>query len=105
MTDLEIAVRDALAKRLRRGRVQSVKTWDDEAVAEILAAAGMPSGMITADGPDAASALAALKERAERTERLAAEMLATFTEGRNGCSARVSAERIGGWREKLGEQA
>lgn len=101
MSELETAVRQALARRLRKARVPDMPAWDDEAVREILAAAGGPSGVVTASTPEAADALARLKERAEGTEALAAEMLAAFSKGTSGWSARVSAARVEKWRAVL----
>jgi hypothetical protein len=108
MTDPDARIRAALTRLLQRCRtVPSVPGWVDEAVGEIRAASGAPDGMVTADGPEAAGALAGLKERAEGMERyrdLAAEMLESFAEGRNGWAARVSAAKVEQWRERLGEQ-
>jgi len=125
MSDPDAKIRAALTHLLQRCRtVPSVPGWVDEAVEEIRAQIGAPSGVVTADTPEAAAAMVALKERAEaleamtlganEAEALIAEMLGSFTEGRNGWSSRVSAERIAGWtegmrkaeawRERLGEQ-
>ena len=105
MTDPETAIRAALDLYRQRYRVLSVPAYDDEAAAGIRAALGQPSGMLTADGPDAARALVALKERAERMEALAREMHGGFKQGGNGYSQRVSADTYEGWQERLGERA
>jgi ubiquinone biosynthesis protein COQ9 len=104
MTDPEAKIRAALSRLLQRCRtVPSVPGWVDEAVSEIREAIGAPSGVVTADSPEAAAALVALKERAERMEALAGEMLAAFTKQPNGWSARVKADQIEEWRGRLGE--
>ena len=105
MTDPETAIRAVLDLYRQRYRVLPVPAYDDEAAAGIRAAfAGEPSGMLTADGPDAARALATLKERAEGMEALAREMLEAFTKQPNGWNARVKQAQIDEWRERLGEQ-
>lgn len=105
-TDLETGIRSALTTLLQLVRTDAPGQWVSDAVADIVKAAAAPSGMVTADGPEAVRALAALKERAEEmtasaneAEALIAEMLGSFSEGRNGWSARVSAEKIAVWRE------
>jgi hypothetical protein len=144
MPDFEATVRSALARRLQVARAPSMPVWDDQAVAEIMRAAGPPSGMVTADGPEAASALLSLQQQAsegsareirhgelldellagagpeldrdgsleqiavryvrglEAQARAAREMLAAFKQGPNGWSARVKAEQVDQWRERLG---
>jgi hypothetical protein len=105
VTDPEAKIRAALTGLLRKVRAQSPPPWVDEAVAEIRAAfGGQPSGLLTADGPDAARALFTLKERAERAEALNREVLDGFRQGGNGYSQRVSTATYEGWRERLGEQ-
>lgn len=104
MPDLETAVRSAIGLLCRRYRVVSIPAADDEAVASILGAAGKPDGMITTDGPEAAAALAGLKERAEGMEALAREMHDGFKRGANGYSQRVGTDTFEGWRERLGEK-
>lgn len=108
MSDLETAVRAALNRRLRLSRLPDVPAWNDEAVEAIMAAAGHPDGMITADGPEAAAVLAAMRERAERAgalRGLAAEILAAFAKGPDGYRARASQAKISEWSERLGEDA
>jgi hypothetical protein len=104
MTDPETAIRAALDRLLQRNRVSSPPAWKDEAAAEIRAALGQPSGVLAADGPDAARALVALKERAEKAEALAREMHGGFRQGGNGYSQRVSTATYDGWQERLGER-
>jgi hypothetical protein len=107
MSDRETAIRAALDLYRQRYRVLSVPAYDDEAAAGIRAVLGQPSGMVTADGPDAARAIAVTAECAEQMGRLrglAGEMLESFKQGPNGWSARVKAEQVQEWRERLGEQ-
>jgi hypothetical protein len=107
MTDPEALIRAALDHLLQRNRVSSPPAWKDEAAAEIRAALGQPSGMVTADGPDAARAIAVTAECAEQMGRLrglAGEILESFKQGPNGWSARVKAEQVQEWRERLGER-
>lgn len=59
--------------------------------------------MVTADGPEAATALAGLRERAERMTALAAEMLAVFKPGPNGSSARVKQAQADDWQQRWEE--
>jgi hypothetical protein len=106
MTDPEARIRAALTRLLQRCRtVPSVPGWVDDAVSEIREAIGAPSGVVTADSPEAAAALVALKERADGMEALAGEILAAFTKQPNGWNARVKQAQIDDWRERLGEQA
>jgi hypothetical protein len=100
MPDLETAIRDALAQRLRLARVESVPAWDDETVKTITAAAEYHAGLRTGQVLDTVSVA-----RAAELERLAGEMLASFTKGSNGSSARVKQAMVDEWRERLGEQA
>jgi hypothetical protein len=102
MTDPDARIRAALGRLLQRLRVPSVPAWVDQAVTEIREA--IPSGTVTADTPEAAAALVALKERADGMEALAREMLEAFTKQPNGWSARVKQAQIDEWRERLGEQ-
>ena len=104
MTDREAGVRAVITLLRQRYRVLPVPAFDDEAVEGIEAAyASSPSGVVTADGPEAARALAELKERAEGMAALAREMLESFKQGPNGWSARVKAEQVQEWQERLGE--
>lgn len=104
MSDPEARIRAAISSLLQRLRVPSVPAWTDQAVAEIREAIGQPSGMVTADTPEAAAALVALKQRADGMEALAREMHGGFKPGGNGHSQRVSAATYEGWQERLGEQ-
>jgi hypothetical protein len=97
MPDLESTIRDALYRRLRLARVESVQTWDDEVVARITAAAEYHAGLRTGQVLDTVSVA-----RAAELGALAAEMLATFTKGSNGCSARVKQDQVDQWRARLG---
>jgi hypothetical protein len=105
MTDPDAKIRAALTRLLQRCRtIPSVPAWVDEAVEDIRAEIGSPSGVVTTDTPEAAEAMVALKERAERSEALAAEVLDGFKQNSNGYSQRVSADTYNGWRERQGEQ-
>jgi hypothetical protein len=99
MTDPDARIRAALGRLLQRLRVPSVPAWVDQAVDEIREA--IPSGTVTADTPEAAAALVALKQRADGMEALAREMHGGFKQGGNGYSQRVSADTYEGWREGL----
>lgn len=88
MTDLESEIRKAITLLRQRYRAVPLAWADDEAVSAITKA-------VAAAGP---------LPRDDGMRDLAAEMLGSFGEGRNGWAARVSAERIGEWRERL-EQA
>jgi hypothetical protein len=78
-----------------------VPAWVDEAVEEIRAQIGAPSGVVTADTPEAVAALA-LKQHADHMEALAREMLEAFAKQPNGWNARVKQAQIDQWRERLG---
>jgi hypothetical protein len=99
MSDPDAKIRAALASLLQRLRVPSVPAWVDQAVDEIREA--IPSGTVTADSPEAASSLVALKGRADGMEALAREMHGGFRQGANGYSQRVSADTYEGWQERL----
>lgn len=109
MSDPEVKIRAALSKRLQLARVPPVQAWDDEAVSEIMKAAGMAAGDVSpAVGPQAheaaAMTAAAMLSAGKAVEfgALAREMLATFKQGPNGWSARVKADQVEEWRAKLG---
>jgi hypothetical protein len=105
MTDPDARIRAALSRLLQRCRtIPSVPAWVDEAVEEIRAQIGAPSGVVTTDTSEAAAALVALEERVDRAEALATEMLEAFTKQPNGWNARVKASQIEEWRERLGER-
>jgi hypothetical protein len=105
MTDPDARIRAALSRLLQRCRtVPSVPGWVDDAVSEIREAIGAPSGVVTADSPEAAAALVALKERAGGMEALARELLDGFRQGGNGYSQRMSTAAYESLRERLGEQ-
>jgi len=103
MTDPETAIHAALDRLLQRNRVSSPRAWLEEAVSDITKATGsapVPTGMVAADTSGAARAMVALKDRAE----VATEILEAFKQGPNGWSARVKAEQVAEWRERLGER-
>lgn len=116
MTDPEAKIRAAIASLLQRLRVPSVPAWTDQAVAEILHAAGMAAGDVL--GPDgspagtvqeaqsaALSSMAMLSAgKAAEFGGVAREMLAAFTKQPNGWNARVKQAQIDEWRDRLGGQ-
>jgi hypothetical protein len=105
MTGIETAARSAITTLLQRVRTEAPEMWVAEAVERITAAAGdaalVPDGMVTADGPEAAAALAGLQERAEEMKALATEMAGGFKRGGNGYSQRVSVATYEGWQVRL----
>jgi hypothetical protein len=104
MSDPDAKIRASLTRLLQRCRtVPSVPAWVDEAVEEIRSEIGAPSGVVTADTPEAAHAVFALKQRGDGMEALAREMLEAFTKQPNGWNARVKQAQVDQWRERLGE--
>ena len=109
MTDLETATRQAIATLRMRYRVEQIPAADDEALAAIMRAANPDQGLGLRPGPIASMFTpardpeqAALKARIAEIEALAAEVVGTFTEGKDGhWRAHVGAGRIEEWRERL----
>ena len=109
MADLESTVRESLARRLQMSGVAPWPEQDDAHVAEVLAAAGRDGAPVDPQKVDAARQMSrsetdAWLGRLATLEKLATEMLAAFRHGPNGWSARVKADQVEAWKERLGEQ-
>jgi hypothetical protein len=109
MTGFEPDVLAILHRRLAQSRQSPYPPWDDEAVREItrVARRELATPDVPLASPVAPAAAAPVPDAAGGTDEAAllrdllGEVLGSFKQGPNGWGARVKADQIAEWRERL----